>query len=1166
MKVKFLLFFALLSSPVTFAQDTTWVQTFTFDSISTRRATFDFPQELNDMRFERVLMYYKLKCDPQTPWDQYNCGEWDYLAYSRIFDHTGDYDSVQVDGMRYVSNWMSPQNYSYEPYAANRMDQFVSSEQKRTGASTTLYPILAGNGVGAAVPFDLISQSNRYQMLLSATELNAGGITAGDLRSLSLFVPNGGVNGAGELLHPRISIKQTSDTDLTAFHATGFTEVYNLSRAAGAGGLISDGENEFVFHTPFGWNGTDNIIIEFFYDRSVLQNTDFINFEQDNSVASMAVGYQDRNGALELNGSSHAMMELSDLDLGDDVTIVFWAKGLGNTGVSTSILEAYDTLNNRILNIHMPWSNNRLYWDAGKGSSYDRIDKDMSGAGIDNEWHHWAFIKSTSTGEMKIMRDGQLWHSGTGFNLPVGAMHRFVIGSNKNLGNHWTGKIDEFQFYTTAVSEADIAAWYQKEVNATHPNWNELLVYYSFDKFNYALDKTGNDNLLMPSEIGMIDFNERPVLSLPADRVRIALGQGASAGTVTDVEVPLLKLKEPEVVFEYQPVHKHFAIVDAFLAMPEGAEDVYDASNTLVSSVPFSGSANLTNDTITYFNPPYEIIHNVEIGRFITPYGIQFDLGANGFKWVYDVTDYQEYLKDNVDFSCHNTQELIDIRFAFIEGIPPRDVHHREPIWSDHRSYSYNALDSDNALAAKKVMLSDTSSMFKIKTRFTGHGHHGSNNCCEWGAGSGRDHEILVDGVSRFNWEIWEETACGDNPNVSQGGTWPYAREGWCPGDLVKEYDHELTPFVTPGDSVTLDYDITDIPVNDPDQGSGNYVIAMDLISYGAPNHQIDGAIIDILNPNTWEYYEKWNPSCQNPRVIIQNTGEQTLTSARISVWIDWNNKVEYDWTGNLAFLEKEVVEIPIPDYTFWSDPGSSNTFTAHINFINQTWDDEYEQNNEITIPFEGPKQVYYPGLAYQGFLVWFKTNNKANENQWRLMDSEGNTIFERTSLLNSTDYKDTFNLEPGCYSIILEDSDSDGISFWYSSQTEGETAGSFVVKLVGGPIIENFEKDFGNYHQFNFTVGFYADNEELPEIQEEITIYPNPNNGEFGVEIVGNVDNNAVLTIFDLMGRQVHQEQMKATISNASSMVDLRHVESGHYLVKIVTPNGSYTKELIKN
>lgn len=66
--------------------------------------------------------------------------------------------------------------------------------------------------------------------------------------------------------------------------------------------------------------------------------------------------------------------------------------------------------------------------------------------------------------------------------------------------------------------------------------------------------------------------------------------------------------------------------------------------------------------------------------------------------------------------------------------------------------------------------------------------------CCEWVPNS---HQIKVDGVSRFNWNIWEETDCGDNPNIGQGGTWPYAREGWCPGDRVKEYEFELTPFVT---------------------------------------------------------------------------------------------------------------------------------------------------------------------------------------------------------------------------------------------------------------------------------------------------------------------------------------------------------------------------------
>ena len=72
--------------------------------------------------------------------------------------------------------------------------------------------------------------------------------------------------------------------------------------------------------------------------------------------------------------------------------------------------------------------------------------------------------------------------------------------------------------------------------------------------------------------------------------------------------------------------------------------------------------------------------------------------------------------------------------------------------------------------------------MYKIKSRFTGHGHNGNVNCCEWDS---KDHFISVDGTNLFSWEIWEETACGDNPNISQGGTWPYAREGWCPGDLA---------------------------------------------------------------------------------------------------------------------------------------------------------------------------------------------------------------------------------------------------------------------------------------------------------------------------------------------------------------------------------------------
>ena len=1143
------------------AQDTTWVQTFTFDSISTRRGDFAFPQHLNNMRFEKVLMYYKLKCSPLTPWDQYNCGEWDYLTYTRVFDHTGILDSVQVDSVKFLHNYQSSGTYDYEPWGYDYANLVGTIEHNRTGASLTLNSLGFSQAGAVAYPFDQTKKGGRYQMLVTAAELTAAGIVAGDIESIAIYI--NAITGNGELMHPSVSIKGTTDTAISDFHKTGFTQVYDLSKDGSTSPFLVTGENELLFYQPYTWNGTDNLIIEYSFDHSV-DYTDIFSFDAESSSPGMAINYSGKNGSMEFNGSNYALTELSDIDLGGAITISFWAKGSGNTGVNTSILEGYDTLNNRVINIHMPWSNNRLYWDCGEGSGYDRIDIDMSGSGIDNEWHHWAFVKDQSTGEMKVLRDGVLFHNGTGLTRMIGDLHRLVIGSNKNYGNKWSGKIDEFQIFNSALDELTIANWYKKKIDATHPNWADLLVYYDFDEEEWAADLSGNDHLLMPSEFGMFDFSEYPSagINIDVNRILCSLGTGAVAGTSTEIVVDRMEKVEPEVVFEFQPLNRHFEITNAFIAAPAGNIEIIDETGTIVSSNPYLTSSSLTNQTITYYQLPYEIIHDVEIGRYITPYGIQFDLGPNGFTWIYDVTDYQMYLKDTVDLAAHNTQELIDLKFAFIEGIPPRDVHKREPIWSDFRSYSYASMDNDVNLSAVSITLSDTSEMYKIKTRFTGHGHHGNNNCCEWGFGAGRDHEILVDGVSRFNWEIWEETACGDNPNISQGGTWPYAREGWCPGDMVKEYDHELTPYVTPGTAVTLDYDITDVPVSDPAQGNGNYIVAMDLISYSAPNFQNDAAIIDVLNPNNYEYYGKWNPGCQNPRLIIQNTGEQDLTSCVIRVYISASQPFDYTWTGSLSFLEKEIVEIPIPGLWWWNNENPNLSFTAEIIELNGGANiDEYPHNNMKNVPFEAPE--YISGQ----FLVWFNTNNKAHENKWRLEDSDGNIIFDDYgsfgSLQNTTTYKDTFDLEPGCYSIILEDNDNDGIGFWYSSQVEGETTGTFRVRIVGGGYIEFFPADFGNFHRYNFTVGYEVGlNEKY--IDHDILIYPNPTDGLLNVELSGFVQNEAQLEVYDLMGRKIYSGAMNAGKTFASSAIDLTGSPTGHYVIKVKTGASVYTKEFV--
>ncbi|MFN5912014.1 MAG: LamG domain-containing protein, partial [Bacteroidota bacterium] len=536
----------ILTTIQIFAQDTTWVQTFTFDSITTRRSDFVFPEELNSKRFEKVLMYYKLKCSPLTTWDQYDCGEWDYLTYTRVFDHTGVYDSVRVDGQRYVSNMSFPSEVNFTPVPYSVVDTYVRDEHNRSGAALPTQQINNGTTT-APYPFDISRSGGRFQMLLTAGELQAAGVVAGNIESLSLYLSS--IETNGELRYPSISIKGTSDVVITSFHTNGFTEVYDASHwALGSQTELVVGQNELLFYQPFAWNGTDNLIIEFSFENTP-GAVNALLFDAENVGVGAALSYDALNGHMKFDGTNYSMTELSDFTVGPEMTIAFWAKGTGSAGTNTSVLEAYDIAGNRIINIHMPWSDNTMYFDAGEGNGYDRISKPMTGAEIDNNWNHWAFVKKQSTGEMFIYKNGVLWHSGTGKNMEVGYVHRLIIGSNMNQAFMWKGKLDEFQFFDAALTPAAIQGLMYQHPDASHPNWSDLKVYYDFDHQLWAEDRSQNDYLLMPSEMGMFAFDEYPNAGVTPSLTRpvIGVGQGTVSGAVQTTAHPQLQLKEPVV-------------------------------------------------------------------------------------------------------------------------------------------------------------------------------------------------------------------------------------------------------------------------------------------------------------------------------------------------------------------------------------------------------------------------------------------------------------------------------------------------------------------------------------------------------------------------------------------------------------------------------------------
>jgi hypothetical protein len=271
----------------------------------------------------------------------------------------------------------------------------------------------------------------------------------------------------------------------------------------------------------------------------------------------------------------------------------------------------------------------------------------------------------------------------------------------------------------------------------------------------------------------------------------------------------------------------------------------------------------------------------------------------------------------------------------------------------------------------------------------------------------------------------------------------------------------------------------------------------------------------------------------------------------------EWTD-VNYNWTGSLEFLEEATIEIPIENY-FWKDEIAGG-LEFHAKILSPNGGvDEYANNDQYNVSFKSTPVINDP------FYIWFKTNNKAYENSIYLKDEAGEIVWSRTNLENSTEYKDTFELAAGCYSLELYDSDHDGIGFWYSSQVEGETSGFLRIRKVSGSIVKTFDTDFGHYTKYNFSVGYKLGTEE-EVLNYNFDIYPNPSNGLFNITLNNFVGNNVSIEVYNELGQKV------TVINNESqnpegywkTQLDLSTLEKGIYFVKVIADNQIQTKRIV--
>ncbi len=1133
--------------------DTTVVQTFSWESQnnpntaydSPGRRWFNFPASDNGVEYQKILMYYNLKCfsDGTAGNLGFPCGEWDYLTYTYLFQHTGVYDSTLTNHPLYLIN---NADFYFAELTSQAVVHTQQVEQEYTViddvADPNIYDI--GNAVQPVNSFMADGTARQSIFLYSAQELVDAGIQANDeIGKLAFYFIEQAQSQNVRIECALSAITELSESPLVAT----WTEVHDASLNS-----TVDGWQDFVCSQPVFWDGTSSLLVRITNDKYDNGSATFLQGEPATPNCIRVIGGVDRY--LKMDWQDEVEVPAAAFsNVSDKISICFWQYGDPTAQPQDgTIFEGVNSQNQRVLNAHVPWSNSNVYWDAGYNGGYDRINKLATAANFEGQWNHWCFTKDASTGSMKIFLNGVQWHTGSNLDNLMEGITRFSIGGAVAWTNFYNGSIDEFAVFNVALDAATIQAWMNKDFDESHPYWDNLQVYYQFNEQNgeQILDISGHGHhAWMHGNAGRVAYKASELwrnVSLGAERPALQITTGTFT-THTESEVVEVPIHVPPVSVVSFVIENYWPVVNTIAyGWPEQNVYIYAPDGSIISQTLHESEYTLNNTDISYWQAPFEIINRFELNRFITPYGINLSLGTDGWTWIVDVTDFEPLLRDSVELEAGNWQELLDMKFLFIEGPSPRDVIRVERVWDTNQALS----NFDNAVEEVTINKLPDEAGWKLLTTNTGHQFDNPTNCAEF---CNNNQKVEVNGQQQWNWEIMQE--CADNPLYPQGGSWLYDRAGWCPGMNSHTKELELTPHVQGGDSFSVDYDI------DYDD-YGNYVFFGTLIGYGPIKQQHDPEIEIILAPSDWKIHSRWNPICGKPKFKLRNRGSSPLTDLNIYYGVIGGAVEALHWTGNLAFMESAEIELAYSDPILWQgDDEELMRFFVELG-LSTDGQDENVHNNYAESTFHRPPTYQYSDLDDNRLIIQLKTNDANEETTYTLYNQWGGVVLEGNNFPEpNTTYRDTVQLNAGCYLFHLKDSDDDGLEFYWSNEGEGNCK----LDQVQGLDFENFQRNFGReiLHYFYWNTNLVTVDEQDAQ-NRTLRIYPNPAGSNVQIDAAG-FDRNVVVRLFDARGAMVRDENVNRNSPGETIILNLEDIRTGLYTVHLTDGKTSRAVQLIK-
>jgi len=181
--------------------------------------------------------------------------------------------------------------------------------------------------------------------------------------------------------------------------------------------------------------------------------------------------------------------------------------------------------------------------------------------------------------------------------------------------------------------------------------------------------------------------------------------------------------------------------------------------------------------------------------------------------WQVDVTHFRPWLAGKVKFVIATESDnyekkgfMMSVSLDFYHGRPELEPYRVVPVWYGRAKYMSADNHFSDFFTPQTLSIDASTEAARLFITTTGHSQVGeftsSRRTVVFAPVKGGDPAA----EQRFEDTLWK-TDNYLNPIRPQSGTWKYSRAGWAPGDIVRPWWIDLTPYIIPGETAELRYE-----------------------------------------------------------------------------------------------------------------------------------------------------------------------------------------------------------------------------------------------------------------------------------------------------------------------------------------------------------------------